>query len=106
MLSAFIWVLACLTAINLALCLVIIMKMKKQEQFHTGEAHTHMELINKSLQRLSEITYKLEGIRLPPQKFQAESFEIESGGQGQGRNQPDISNKSAHRPTENRSKTG
>lgn len=99
MLSPFIWVLACLTAINLALCIVIIMKMKKQEQFHTGEAHTHMELINKSLQRLSEITNKLEGIRLPPQKFQAVSFEPKSGGQEQSRNQPNTSNKSAHRPT-------
>jgi DNA-binding CsgD family transcriptional regulator len=56
----FIWTMAAISVINLVLLIVVIFKLRKQEKFQSGEAHINLELINQSLNRLSEIAEKLE----------------------------------------------
>ena len=60
MLFAYQWVVLSLLALDLMLSLVMIFKIRKQEKFQTSEAHGNLELINQSLNRLSEIAEKLE----------------------------------------------
>jgi len=45
---------------DIALSIFLITKFKKLEKFQTSEAHTNLELINQSLNRLSEIAEKFE----------------------------------------------
>ena len=45
---------------DIVLSIFLIAKFKKLEKFQTSEAHTNLELINKSLNRLSEIAEKFE----------------------------------------------
>jgi len=47
---------------NLFLSVITIIKLKKLEKFQTNEAHGNLELINQSLNRLSDITEALEHI--------------------------------------------
>jgi len=54
------WLIAAMVAVNLIMTLMIVIKIRKQEEFQTGEAHANLELINQSLNRLSEIAEKLE----------------------------------------------
>ncbi len=51
--------------INLALLAVLLIKIQKIERFQTAEAHDNLNLINQSLNRLSNITDKLERLREP-----------------------------------------
>lgn len=64
----YIWIIAALTVINVGLSIIIIFKFRKQEKFQTNEAHTNLELINQSLNRLSEIAEKLEPREEPVQQ--------------------------------------
>lgn len=61
----YIWALALVNVANLAILIVILAKMHKQERFQTSEAHANLELINQSLNRLSEIAEKLERTESP-----------------------------------------
>ena len=61
----YLWILAAIVVANLALAVVMLAKMHKQEQFQTGEAHANLELINQSLNRLSDIAEKLERAEMP-----------------------------------------
>lgn len=54
------WLIAALALFNVIISIMIIIKISKQEKFQTGEAHANLELINQSLNRLSEIAEKLE----------------------------------------------
>ncbi|MCP4581907.1 MAG: response regulator transcription factor [candidate division Zixibacteria bacterium] len=54
------WIIIALVFINISLSIMLIVKFRKQEQFQTNEAHANLELINQSLNRLSEITEALE----------------------------------------------
>lgn len=54
------WFAVILTAVNITLSIVIITKLKKQEKFQTSEAHANLQLINQSLNRLSEIAERFE----------------------------------------------
>jgi len=60
MLSAYQWIILTLLACDLMLSVVMILKIRRQEKFQTSEAHGNLELINQSLNRLSEIAEKLE----------------------------------------------
>ncbi len=51
--------------INLALLAMLFIKIQKIERFQTAEAHDNLNLINQSLNRLSNITDKLERLREP-----------------------------------------
>ncbi len=55
------WIITASILANIALSIVLITKFKKLEKFQTSEAHANLELINQSLNRLSEIAEKLEG---------------------------------------------
>ncbi len=61
----YIWIITAIVVANLALSIVILSKMHKQEQFHTSEAHANLKLINQSLNRLSDIAEKLENLEKP-----------------------------------------
>jgi len=54
------WLIIAMVAVNLIMTLLLIIKVRKQERFQTDEAHANLELINQSLNRLSEIADKLE----------------------------------------------
>jgi len=54
------WLAAALMLFNVIISILIIIKISKQEKFQTSEAHANLELINQSLNRLSEIAEKLE----------------------------------------------
>jgi hypothetical protein len=60
MIFNYLWIIPVLVLVNLFLCVWIILKMGKLERFQTYEAHTNLQLINQSLNRLSDITEKLE----------------------------------------------
>ena len=60
MIFNYLWIIAVLVLVNLFLCIWIILKMGKLERFQTYEAHTNLQLINQSLNRLSDITETLE----------------------------------------------
>lgn len=66
MLLQYVWIAVALVAANFALTLTVILKLKKQEKFQTSEAHANLQLINQSLNRLSEIAEKFEQVNLPP----------------------------------------
>jgi hypothetical protein len=57
-----------LVAVDLVLSILMIIKISKQEKFQTGEAHANLELINQSLNRLSDIAEKLEQGKPPVSK--------------------------------------
>jgi DNA-binding NarL/FixJ family response regulator len=69
MLLQYVWIAVAFVAANFALTMTIILKLRKQEKFQTSEAHANLQLINQSLNRLSEIAEKFEGIKLPPVQF-------------------------------------
>ena len=54
------WIVMALLLADIALSIFLIAKFKKLEKFQTSEAHTNLELINQSLNRLSEIAEKFE----------------------------------------------
>ncbi len=54
------WIIVTILSVNLILTMLMLLKMSKQEKFQTNEAHTNLELINQSLNRLSDIAEKLE----------------------------------------------
>jgi hypothetical protein len=56
----YLWALGFVGIATLACSVIIIFKLRKLEKFQTGEAHANLELINQSLNRLSEIAEKLE----------------------------------------------
>lgn len=51
--------------VNLALLALLYLKIQKIERFQSAEAHDNLNLINQSLNRLSNITDKLERLREP-----------------------------------------
>ena len=71
MFSEFFWILSALTVINSILLIAIIFKFKKQERFQTDEAHTNLEIINQSLNRLSDVAERLELINSSSQTIRA-----------------------------------
>jgi len=42
------WLIVAMVAVNLIMTLMIVIKIRKQEEFQTGEAHANLELINQS----------------------------------------------------------
>jgi len=54
------WIVMGLVLADISLSIILITKFKKLEKFQTSEAHTNLELINQSLNRLSEIAEKFE----------------------------------------------
>lgn len=56
----YVWIAASLVAANFILTVAVILKLRKQEKFQTNEAHANLQLINQSLNRLSEIAEKFE----------------------------------------------
>jgi len=54
------WLIVTILSVNLILTMLMLVKMSKQEKFQTNEAHANLELINQSLNRLSDIAEKLE----------------------------------------------
>lgn len=71
----YLWILSGLVIADLVLSIVAILKLKKQERFQTGEAHANLELINQSLNRLSEITEKLEKVQAVVEEPMARAVE-------------------------------
>ncbi len=74
MLFVYIWGLAAVVFVNLVLSIVILAKMHKQERFHTSEAHANLELINQSLNRLSDIAEKLERAEAPIREAESQVY--------------------------------
>jgi len=54
------WLIVTILSVNLILTMLMLVKLRKQEKFQTNEAHANLELINQSLNRLSDIAEKLE----------------------------------------------
>ncbi len=54
------WLIVTILSVNLILTMLMLVKLSKQEKFQTNEAHANLELINQSLNRLSDIAEKLE----------------------------------------------
>ena len=86
-----IWIIAALAAINVGLSIIIILKFRKQEQFQTNEAHTNLELINQSLNRLSEIAEKLESREEPVQQVSRVILEEPESDSNQSKEQRAVS---------------
>ena len=54
------WLIVTILSVNLILTMLMLVRLSKQEKFQTSEAHANLELINQSLNRLSDIAEKLE----------------------------------------------
>jgi hypothetical protein len=71
----YMWALSLVVIATLASSILIIFKLKKLEKFQTSEAHANLELINQSLNRLSEIAEKFERVEKPDQEPRTEKRE-------------------------------
>lgn len=91
MLFAYQWVVLSLLALDLMLSLVMIFKIRKQEKFQTSEAHGNLELINQSLNRLSEIAEKLESKYQAVRETNGQSREVYNNGNGINKEQRALS---------------
>ena len=71
----YMWALSLVVVATLACSVLIIFKLKKLEKFQTSEAHANLELINQSLNRLSEIAEKFEQVEKPEEEPRTEKRE-------------------------------
>ena len=82
MIFDYLWIIPALVLFNLLLSAWIILKMSKLERFQTNEAHANLKLINQSLNRLSDITERLEKQSQnsgKPDRIIGDNFADESG---------------------------
>jgi hypothetical protein len=68
----YMWALSLVVIATLACSVLIIFKLKKLERFQTSEAHANLELINQSLNRLSEIAEKFEQVEKSDQELRTD----------------------------------
>lgn len=82
MIFDYLWIIPALVLFNLLLSAWIILKMSKLERFQTNEAHANLQLINQSLNRLSDITERLEKLSRnsgKPDRIVGDNFADEPG---------------------------
>lgn len=60
MIFVYLWIFPVAVLVNLLLSAWIILKMGKLEKFQTGEAHANLQLMNQSLNHLSDIAEMFE----------------------------------------------
>jgi hypothetical protein len=82
MYSSMLWLMMTLILGNLVLAALIVSKILKLEKFQTGEAQANLELINQSLNRLSQITEMLEATSRPMKNAEMTMAESDIGGDG------------------------
>jgi hypothetical protein len=79
MYSSMLWLMMTLILGSLALSALIVVKILKLEKFQTGEAQANLELINQSLNRLSQVAEMLENTSRPLKNAEMTIAEPDNG---------------------------